>query len=62
MCVVGLVMNIAFYGVVFTLSLYFQKIRHLTPFETGLSFLPMSGIMIVGNIMYGTTKLGVSSE
>jgi len=52
-CVVGLVMNIAFYGVVFTLSLYFQKIRHLTPFETGLSFLPMSGIMIVGNIMSG---------
>jgi MFS transporter, DHA2 family, methylenomycin A resistance protein len=52
-CVVGLAMNVAFYGVVFTLSLYFQKIRGLTPFETGLSFLPMSGTMIVGNVISG---------
>jgi MFS transporter, DHA2 family, methylenomycin A resistance protein len=52
-CVVGLLGNIAMYGALFTFSLYLQKIRHLTPFETGLTFLPMSGLMALGNLISG---------
>ena len=38
---VGLLFNIAFYGLIFVLSLYFQKINGWSPFATGLAFVPM---------------------
>jgi MFS transporter, DHA2 family, methylenomycin A resistance protein len=39
----------AFYGVVFLQSLYFQEERGLSPLETGLLFLPMTGMVAVLN-------------
>jgi MFS transporter, DHA2 family, methylenomycin A resistance protein len=49
--VVGLVVNIAFYGLIFVLSLYFQQVNHLSPFATGLAFLPMMGAVLPMNLL-----------
>jgi DHA2 family methylenomycin A resistance protein-like MFS transporter len=39
---VALAICFAYYGFVFMASLYFQGYRHFTPFQTGLTFLPMT--------------------
>ncbi len=39
--VVGLLVNVAFYGLIFVLSLYFQQINGRSALTTGLAFLPM---------------------
>ena len=38
---VGLLVNIAFYGLIFVFSLYFQQINGLSPLATGFAFVPM---------------------
>jgi DHA2 family methylenomycin A resistance protein-like MFS transporter len=48
---VGLLVNVAFYGLIFLLSLYFQKINGLSPFMTGLAFLPMMGAVLPVNLI-----------
>lgn len=48
---VGLLVNIAFYGAIFVLSLYFQQVNHLSPLVTGLSFVPMMGIVLPANLI-----------
>jgi MFS transporter, DHA2 family, methylenomycin A resistance protein len=40
-----------FYGVVFLQSLYFQELRGRSPIETGLLFLPMTGMVAATNPM-----------
>ena len=47
---VGLLVNIAFYGLIFVLSLYFQTLNGLSPFATGLAFLPMTGAVLPTNL------------
>jgi MFS transporter, DHA2 family, methylenomycin A resistance protein len=48
---VGLLVNIAFYGLIFVLSLYFQKINGLSPFATGLAFVPMLAAVLPVNLL-----------
>jgi len=48
---VGLLVNIAFYGLIFVLSLYFQRINGLSPLATGLAFVPMMGIVLPANLI-----------
>ena len=48
---VGLLVNIAFYGLIFVFSLYFQQVNHWTPFETGLAFVPMMGAVLPANLL-----------
>jgi DHA2 family methylenomycin A resistance protein-like MFS transporter len=48
---VGLLVNVAFYGLIFVLSLYFQRVNGLSPFATGLSFLPMLGVVLPANLI-----------
>ncbi len=48
---VGLLVNVAFYGLIFVLSLYFQRINGLSPFATGLAFLPMMGAVLPVNLL-----------
>src|SRR5580704_146595 len=48
---VGLLVNIAFYGLIFVFSLYFQRINGLSPFATGLAFLPMLGLVLPVNLV-----------
>src|SRR5690349_4843890 len=46
----GLLLNIAVYGLIFVLSLYFQRAQGRSPLETGLAFAPMTGIVMATNI------------
>ncbi|WP_414644839.1 MFS transporter [Bradyrhizobium sp.] len=48
---VGLLVNIAFYGLIFVFSLYFQRINGLSPLQTGLAFVPMMGIVLPANLI-----------
>jgi DHA2 family methylenomycin A resistance protein-like MFS transporter len=48
---IGVLVNIAFYGLIFVLSLYFQELNGWPPFETGLAFVPMLGIVLPVNIL-----------
>jgi MFS transporter, DHA2 family, methylenomycin A resistance protein len=47
---IGLVVNVAFYGLIFVLSLYFQQVNHFSPLKTGLAFLPMMGAVLPANL------------
>lgn len=51
--IIGMIANLVFYGIVFTFSLLFQSIWHLTPERTGLAFLPMMAILMAMNIFAG---------
>jgi MFS transporter, DHA2 family, methylenomycin A resistance protein len=48
---VGLLVNVAFYGLIFVFSLYFQRINGWSPFATGLAFLPMMGAVLPVNLV-----------
>jgi DHA2 family methylenomycin A resistance protein-like MFS transporter len=48
---VGLLVNIALYGLIFVLSLYFQQVNGLSAFETGLAFVPMMGAVLPVNLI-----------
>jgi DHA2 family methylenomycin A resistance protein-like MFS transporter len=48
---VGLLVNVAFYGLIFVFSLYFQRLNGLSPFATGLAFLPMMGAVLPVNLI-----------
>jgi len=43
--------NVAFYGLIFVLSLYFQQVNGLSPLATGLAFLPMMGAVLPVNLL-----------
>src|ERR1700692_846298 len=47
----GLLGNFAFYGLIFVLSLYFQRVNGLSPFATGLAFFPMLGMVLPVNLV-----------
>ncbi|MEU7101666.1 MFS transporter [Streptomyces longwoodensis] len=49
----GAAVSVAFYSVVFVLSLYFQQVRGLGPLAAGLAFLPMTGLIAVVNVVAG---------
>jgi DHA2 family methylenomycin A resistance protein-like MFS transporter len=49
--IVGLLVNIAIYGLIFVLSLYFQRINGLSPWWTGLAFVPMMGAVLPVNLL-----------
>jgi DHA2 family methylenomycin A resistance protein-like MFS transporter len=60
---IGLFVNIAFYGLIFVLSLYFQRINGLSPLETGLAFVPMMGMVLPANLVAArvTERIGAPS-
>jgi DHA2 family methylenomycin A resistance protein-like MFS transporter len=47
----GLLVNAAFYGLIFVLSLFFQRAEHLDALTTGLAFLPMMGAILLANLV-----------
>jgi DHA2 family methylenomycin A resistance protein-like MFS transporter len=49
--IVGLLVNIAVYGLIFLLSLYFQRINGLSAWWTGLAFVPMLGAVLPVNLL-----------
>lgn len=48
---IGLLVNVAFYGLIFVLSLYFQQVNGLSAFATGLAFVPMMGVVLPANLL-----------
>jgi DHA2 family methylenomycin A resistance protein-like MFS transporter len=59
--ITGVIVNFAYYGLIFVFSLFFQLEQHLSPQETGIAFLPMTIVLMVMNIIAGRliTRLGV---
>jgi MFS transporter, DHA2 family, methylenomycin A resistance protein len=51
MSIAGLLVNVAFYGLIFVLSLYFQQVNGMSPFATGLAFLPMLAAVLPLNLL-----------
>jgi DHA2 family methylenomycin A resistance protein-like MFS transporter len=51
MSLCGLLVNVAFYGLIFVLSLYFQQINGMTPVATGLAFMPMLAAVLPLNLL-----------
>ncbi|MCY1708715.1 MFS transporter [Pannonibacter sp. SL95] len=56
----GVLVNFAYYGLIFVFSLFFQWQMNLSPQMTGLAFLPMTVVLMVMNILAGRliTRLG----
>jgi DHA2 family methylenomycin A resistance protein-like MFS transporter len=46
----GFSINVAFYGIAFVLSLYFQRVLGQPPIVAGLLFLPMTGLLTVASL------------
>lgn len=58
----GFVVNIAFYGLIFVLSLYFQRVQGASALAAGLFFLPMTAIVLVANLAAGRLQAVVGSR
>ena len=50
---VSMVSAFTFYGVVFVLSLYLQRIRGFAPLQAGFAFLPLTALVAVGSLVSG---------
>ena len=48
---VGLLVNVAIYGLIFVLSLYFQRVNGLSAFATGLAFVPMMAAVLPAKLI-----------
>ncbi|HEY0332334.1 MAG TPA: MFS transporter [Stenotrophomonas sp.] len=51
--VIGVVVNFAYYGLIFVFSLFFQIQQHLSAQVTGLAFLPMTVALVVASVLAG---------
>ncbi|SAL26429.1 MFS transporter [Caballeronia telluris] len=51
--VFGGLANLTYYGMVFVLSLYLQRVLGHTPLQTGLAFLPLTGGFLLSNLASG---------
>jgi MFS transporter, DHA2 family, methylenomycin A resistance protein len=52
---IGLLVNVVFYGLIFVLSLYFQRLEGYSAIETGLAFVPTTAAVMAGNLLAGRT-------
>jgi DHA2 family methylenomycin A resistance protein-like MFS transporter len=59
-CLVGLLTNFAYYGLMFVLSLFFQAAKGYSPLATGLAFLPMTALVTIASLAAGalTARFG----
>jgi DHA2 family methylenomycin A resistance protein-like MFS transporter len=46
----GLALYFSFYGVIFELSLFFQRVLHESPISCGLMFIPMTGLVAIATL------------
>ena len=51
--IAGLLLNIAFYGLIFVISLYFQRVQGLSPLATGFALAPVMIGITASNIASG---------
>jgi DHA2 family methylenomycin A resistance protein-like MFS transporter len=59
----GLLINVAFYGLIFVFSLYFQRVQGYSPLRAGLAFVPMTAVVLVANLLSGrlADRLGAAN-
>ena len=50
---IGFAINFAFYGLIFVLSLFFQRAQGLTALQTGLAFVPLTAVLLAVNLGAG---------
>ena len=50
---IGLLINIAFYGLIFVFSLFFQRAQHFSALQAGLAFAPMTAAIMAANALAG---------
>jgi MFS transporter, DHA2 family, methylenomycin A resistance protein len=48
---IGILVNVGCYGLIFVFSLYFQRLNHLSPLWTGIAFAPMMAAVLVTNLL-----------
>jgi DHA2 family methylenomycin A resistance protein-like MFS transporter len=56
---VGLLVNVAFYGLIFVFSLFFQRSQHYSALATGLAFAPMTAAIMAANVLAGRVARAV---
>lgn len=59
---IGLVVNTAFYGLIFVLSLYFQRDLHLQVVQTGLAFAPTTVAVGLANVLAARLAAATSTR
>jgi DHA2 family methylenomycin A resistance protein-like MFS transporter len=59
---IGVAINIAFYGLIFVLSLFFQRAQGMSPLHAGLAFAPMTAVVFAVNILAGRLSSGSSAR
>jgi DHA2 family methylenomycin A resistance protein-like MFS transporter len=59
---IGLLINIAFYGLIFVLSLFFQRSQDLSALQAGLAFAPMTGAIMAANAVAGRLEQALGSR
>ncbi|MEU5186770.1 MFS transporter [Streptomyces klenkii] len=50
---IGVLVNFAFYGLIFVFSLFFQSVWDYSPIVAGLAFLPMTAAIMTANLSCG---------
>ncbi|MET7976655.1 MFS transporter [Streptomyces mirabilis] len=50
---IGVLLNFAFYGLIFVFSLFFQQVWDYSPIGAGLAFLPMTAAIMIANLSCG---------
>ena len=48
---IGLAVNVAFYGLIFVFSLFFQNVQGFSALQTGLAFVPTTVAVMAGNLL-----------
>jgi DHA2 family methylenomycin A resistance protein-like MFS transporter len=51
--ILGLIINLVFYGVLFVLSLFFQTVHGYSALQAGMAFLPTTVVIMLTNLMSG---------
>jgi len=59
---IGLTVNVLFYGLIFVLSLYFQRTRGWSVLATGLAFAPTTVAVLAGNLAAGRLAAAVGAR
>jgi len=62
MSLTGFLVNIGCYGMIFVLSLYFQRLNHLSPLSTGLAFAPMMAAVLACNLIAARVTAAIGAR
>jgi MFS transporter, DHA2 family, methylenomycin A resistance protein len=59
--VIGLLVNVCFYGLIFLFSLLFQQQQGMSPLRAGLAFLPMTAAILAANLLSGRVSAAIGA-